>query len=571
VSDTDRIRVAVVFGGRSSEHAISCVTAGSVLSALDPDRFDVVPIGITTEGRWVLSSDRAVLAIQGRELPSVQDSGTSVALSGDPTAVPAALAGVDVVFPLLHGAYGEDGTLQGLLELAGIPYVGSGVFASAAAMDKAHMKRLLAAAGMTVPPYVVVRDGRPVPAGVIDLGLPVFVKPARSGSSIGISRVSRPEELDAALALAHSHDPKALVETAVVGREIECGVLAGLDGGPPEASLPAEVRVAPGAAFYDFEAKYMPESGTEFDIPPATSSSPRTTTSSSTRSTRCPASPRSRCTRRCGQPAASTTYPWSAGCWTTHCAGAPGCADRPQSCQAPRPNRERARPDTSAQGSACLSGAARSTRNADCPWNDVGIVTATLAAGRSAIQVTAFGSACWNHLTPLTMVSSAPATPAGRGTPHRRTTGGLPQACVRGDRGWVGRDDMPSSLAGSAFPRWAQQRRAGWGGWGDGDRARGATRCDPERENRADQAGCPPKRRMPGQRWTTGQVSVLVIPGTPWIFATTSLPSSSTLRASLRTITSYGPVTSSAIVTPLSAAIAVATAAALPTSVWMRM
>jgi D-alanine-D-alanine ligase len=268
VSADDRIRVAVVFGGRSSEHAISCVTAGSVLGALDPDRFDVVPIGITTEGRWVLSSDRAVLAIQGRELPSVEDSGTSVALSGDPTAVPAALAGVDVVFPLLHGAYGEDGTLQGLLELAGIPYVGSGVFASAAAMDKAHMKRLLAAAGMDVPPYVVVREGRPVPADVIDLGMPVFVKPARSGSSIGISKVIRPDELDSALALAHSHDPKALVETAVIGREIECGVLAGLDGGPPEASLPAEVRVAAGAAFYDFEAKYMPDSGTEFDIPP---------------------------------------------------------------------------------------------------------------------------------------------------------------------------------------------------------------------------------------------------------------------------------------------------------------
>ncbi len=268
MSGTGRLRVAVVFGGRSSEHAISCVTAGSVLGALDPERFEVVPIGITTEGRWVLSSDRAMLAMQGRELPSVPDAGTSVALSGDPTAVPAALAGVDVVFPLLHGAYGEDGTLQGLLELAGIPYVGSGVFASAAAMDKAHMKRLLAAAGMEVPPYVVVREGHPVPAGVLDLGLPVFVKPARAGSSIGITKVTRSEELEAALDLAHSHDPKALVETAIVGREIECGVLAGLDGGPPEASLPAEIRIAQGTAFYDFEAKYMPESGTEFDIPP---------------------------------------------------------------------------------------------------------------------------------------------------------------------------------------------------------------------------------------------------------------------------------------------------------------
>jgi D-alanine-D-alanine ligase len=268
VSGTHRLRVAVVFGGRSSEHAISCVTAGSVLAALDPDRYDVVPIGITTEGRWVLADDTTVLAIQGRELPSVQDTGSSVALSGDPTAVPAALAGVEVVFPLLHGPYGEDGTLQGLLELAGVPYVGSGVFASAAAMDKSHMKRLLAAAGLEVPAYSVVRAGRPVPPDVAALGLPVFVKPARGGSSIGISKVTRPEDLDAALAFAHTHDPKALVETAVAGREIECGVLAGVDGGAAQASLPAEVRVAPGADFYDFEAKYMPDSGTEFDIPP---------------------------------------------------------------------------------------------------------------------------------------------------------------------------------------------------------------------------------------------------------------------------------------------------------------
>jgi D-alanine-D-alanine ligase len=268
VSGTDRIRVAVVFGGRSSEHAISCVTAGSVLAALDPERYDIVPIGITGAGRWVLAERDAVLAIQGRELPHVADTGSSVALSGDPTAVPAALQGVDVVFPLLHGPYGEDGTLQGLLELAGVPYVGSGVFASAAAMDKVHMKKLLAAAGLEVPAYAVVRAGRAISAEVFDLGLPVFVKPARSGSSIGISKVSRREDLEAALELAHSHDPKALVETAVTGREIECGVLAGIDGAGPEASLPAEVLIAAGADFYDFEAKYMPDSGTRFDIPP---------------------------------------------------------------------------------------------------------------------------------------------------------------------------------------------------------------------------------------------------------------------------------------------------------------
>lgn len=262
------IRVAVIFGGRSSEHSISCVTAGSVLAALDPDRYDVIPIGIALDGRWV-HGDRAALVMRGRELPEVAASGTSIVLPGDPTALPAELAGVDVVVPLLHGPYGEDGTLQGLLELAGIPYVGSGVFASAAAMDKHHMKRLLHEAGLGVPAYVVARAGRPTPVEVRELGLPVFVKPARGGSSIGISKVESLADLDDALAAAYEHDPKALVEAAVSGREIECGVLAGVGGGSPEASLPAEIRIATGSAFYDFEAKYMPDSGTEFDIPPS--------------------------------------------------------------------------------------------------------------------------------------------------------------------------------------------------------------------------------------------------------------------------------------------------------------
>ena len=264
---TRRTRVAVIFGGRSSEHAISCITAGSVLAALDPERYDVVPIGITHEGRWV-RGEAAALTMRGRELPEVAASGTSLVVPGDPTALPPELAGVDVVFPLLHGPFGEDGTGQGLLELAGVPYVGSGVFASAAAMDKHHMKRLLAASGLQVPSYLVVREGQSIPAEVGDLGLPVFVKPARGGSSIGITKVERREDLDAALHAAFRHDPKVLIEAAVVGREIECGVLAGADGASPEASLPAEVRVAAGAAFYDFEAKYMPDSGTQFDIPP---------------------------------------------------------------------------------------------------------------------------------------------------------------------------------------------------------------------------------------------------------------------------------------------------------------
>jgi D-alanine-D-alanine ligase len=238
-----------------------------VLNALDPERYDVVPIGITLEGRWVLSDSKS-LQMRGRELPHVTPTDTSVVLPGDPTALPDELAGADVVFPLLHGPYGEDGTLQGLLELAGVPYVGSGVFASAAAMDKHHMKRLLREAGLGVPAYVVAREGKPIPAGVSDLGWPVFVKPARGGSSIGISKVRRRDDLEDALDAAYRHDPKVLIEAAVAGRELECGVLVGPAGGPPEASLPAEVRIAPGAEFYDFEAKYMPDSGTEFDIPP---------------------------------------------------------------------------------------------------------------------------------------------------------------------------------------------------------------------------------------------------------------------------------------------------------------
>ena len=272
-----RTRVAVVFGGRSSEHAISCMSAGSVLAALDPARYDVVAVGITRAGRWVLApADVARLALRGGVLPAVDD-GRSVALPGDPTAGglvaleggPAGLGEVDVVFPVLHGPYGEDGTVQGLLELAGVPYVGSGVLASAAAMDKAVAKVLLRAAGLPVAPWLLLRAGEPVPdrhtAGVQALGLPVFVKPARGGSSIGISRVDDLAQLPAALAEAFAADPKVLVEAAVPGREVECGVLQGPDG--LRASVPAEVRVGAGHAFYDFEAKYLGAAATELDVP----------------------------------------------------------------------------------------------------------------------------------------------------------------------------------------------------------------------------------------------------------------------------------------------------------------
>jgi len=271
-----RLRVALVFGGRSAEHAISCVSAGSILDVLDGDRYDVVAVGITPDGRWVLApDDPKKLAMSGRELPSVDASGGAVALPGDPTAgglvglsggaLPADVGPVDVVFPVLHGPFGEDGTIQGLLELAGVPYVGSGVLASAAAMDKEYMKVLLAARGLPIDRYAVVRRGDPLDA-VYALGLPVFVKPARAGSSFGITKVSVPDLLPEALEEAWAHDPKAIVEAAVVGREIECGVLQGVTpGAPPEASLPAEVRVT-GREFYDFEAKYLDEAA-EFDVP----------------------------------------------------------------------------------------------------------------------------------------------------------------------------------------------------------------------------------------------------------------------------------------------------------------
>lgn len=274
-----RTRLAVLFGGRSTEHAISCASAASVLRAVDRERYDVVPVGIARDGRWVLApDDPAALEPRGRELPTVDASaGTAVALPGDPTAGglvvldpvdgTRVLGGVDVVFPLLHGPYGEDGTVQGLLEMAGVPYVGSGVFASAAAMDKQHMKTMLVAAGLPVGPYAVLRPGETLsPSERERLGLPVFVKPARGGSSIGISKVAGWDQLDAALAAARVADPKVLVETAILGREVECGVLEGLAGCPPEASLPAEIHVAAGTEFYDFESKYLSDA-TVFDVP----------------------------------------------------------------------------------------------------------------------------------------------------------------------------------------------------------------------------------------------------------------------------------------------------------------
>ncbi|HUO40001.1 MAG TPA: D-alanine--D-alanine ligase family protein [Mycobacterium sp.] len=277
-----RTRVAVVYGGRSNEHAISCVSAGSILRNLDPRRFELVAIGITPEGAWLLTdADPAALAIHQGRLPRVSGSGTELALPADPRrggqmvslGRPAGqvLASVDVVFPVLHGPYGEDGTIQGLLELAGVPYVGAGVLASAVGMDKEFTKKLLAADGLPIGDHVVLRPDRPTlePAERRRLGLPVFVKPARGGSSIGVSRVSTWAELPAAIAGARRHDSKVLVEAAVHGRELECGVLEFPDGSV-EASAVGEIRVegvkGREDGFYDFATKYLDDVA-ELDVP----------------------------------------------------------------------------------------------------------------------------------------------------------------------------------------------------------------------------------------------------------------------------------------------------------------
>jgi D-alanine-D-alanine ligase len=270
---TRKTRVALVFGGRSTEHAISCVSAASVLANVDAGRFEVVPIGITPQGAWVLGpSDPAALRISGKQLPSVS-SGTALTLAASNIVVlekgreGEVLADVDVVLPVLHGAYGEDGTIQGLLELAGIPYAGAGVLSSAVVMDKEYTKKLLAAEGLPVGRYEVLRRGSPTltPEQRDSLGLPVFVKPARAGSSHGISKVTSWDDLDTAIEFARRVDPKVIVEAAVVGREIECGVLEFPDG-TVSASLPAEVRISGDADWYDFETKYLDES-LELDIP----------------------------------------------------------------------------------------------------------------------------------------------------------------------------------------------------------------------------------------------------------------------------------------------------------------
>jgi D-alanine-D-alanine ligase len=254
-----RLRVALLAGGRSSEHDISIASARSVLEALDPDRYDVVGIAIGRDGHWALQSrDTDVLGSgpvtevsQAQTLPVPAEAGTLAAL-GD----------VDVALPILHGPFGEDGTVQGLLELAGVPYVGAGVAASALAMDKDLFKKVMRDSGIPVARHHTIRLGDTVENPI---GYPAFVKPARLGSSVGISKVHAESELPEAVALARRHDEKVLVEEAVTGMEVECGVLGNRQP-PPIASLPGRIDTLE-HEWYDYASKYD-EGGMELVIPP---------------------------------------------------------------------------------------------------------------------------------------------------------------------------------------------------------------------------------------------------------------------------------------------------------------
>jgi len=271
-----RRRVAVLFGGRSAEHEISCISARSVIDALDPEHVEVVPIGISKDGRWhLLPGPPALPSETGRmpEIGAVDGSAVTLAAEGGSQELVAAdgtRAAIDVVFPVLHGPMGEDGAVQGLLELAGVPYVGAGVLGSAVGMDKAVQKVLFAAAGLPVAPWTPVRepeweeDPEGVAARAEALGFPLFVKPATLGSSVGISKAHDHGELGPALEEAFRYARKAVVERGVVPiREVECAVLGNDD---PVASIVGEI-VPEGHEFYDYEAKYLDADGARLLIP----------------------------------------------------------------------------------------------------------------------------------------------------------------------------------------------------------------------------------------------------------------------------------------------------------------
>jgi D-alanine-D-alanine ligase len=268
-TERKRLRVGVLFGGRSGEHEVSLASAASVIRGLDPDKYEVVPIGITKEGHWLIGTGAQKM------LPDVLRGGQRVMMTADPTdaaLVPLERSGggqrLDVVFPVMHGTFGEDGTIQGLLELAGLPFVGAGVLGSAIGMDKDIAKRLCQAAKIPVVPWITVRraDWEKHPADIRKaiekkFRYPVFVKPAALGSSVGMTKVHSGAELAPALNLAAEFATKILVERAVRAREIEVSVLGNDE---PQASVPGEI--VPHREFYDYAAKYL-EEGTRLLIP----------------------------------------------------------------------------------------------------------------------------------------------------------------------------------------------------------------------------------------------------------------------------------------------------------------
>lgn len=281
MSDTKTI--VLLFGGRSSEHEISCVTAAGVLSAIDATRFRVIPVGITKSGLSVLADEQiSGFALDATAMPEVIDNGSRVHWPESPGEKSltvthldgrrSSLGDIDLVFPVLHGPFGEDGTLQGMLDLLDIPYVGSGVLASALCMDKHYTKIVLAAAGLLVAPGRTVRreeieaDHQLGQAILGELSLPVFVKPARAGSSVGVSKVTSLDQLDDAFALAFASDSVVLVESGVSGREVELAVLGGHSGAPRVSTVAGEI-VFTGREFYDYEAKYLGADGIELRCP----------------------------------------------------------------------------------------------------------------------------------------------------------------------------------------------------------------------------------------------------------------------------------------------------------------
>lgn len=277
--------VVLLFGGRSSEHGISCVTAAGVLHAIDRSRFEVIPVGITKRGATVLlnESDLSGYRLEAGALPEVPENGTRVLWPASmetrsltvimPNGELRSLGRVDAVMPMLHGPHGEDGTVQGLLELVDLPYVGSGVLGSALCMDKHAVKTLLASAGVAVAPWRSVTRSQlqqdPSLASRLDEGLeyPLFVKPNRAGSSVGVSRVTAAAELPAALEVAFAEDSVVLVESGISGREVEIGVLQGRGGEAPRTSAVIGEIVFTGRDFYDFEAKYLGAPGIELSLP----------------------------------------------------------------------------------------------------------------------------------------------------------------------------------------------------------------------------------------------------------------------------------------------------------------